>query len=597
MSERTGLGPAVWGALAALAIVAAGLAGWTLLREPEPPVPVASTPTAAVPMPAPSPAAVPAADPAPEPVAAAPADEAAIPDPQPVPDAEAAEAAAENAAPSAPETAGAGPSERESAPDAAGTAAAAAVEIAPDAPDESAPTFPGDAVALEPSFDIVRIAPDGAALVAGTATAGQTVELLLDGAVIGTAEVDAGGRFVLLFDLPPSDAGRVLELASRNALGGRDVAGASVLVSPFAAPLTVAEAAPTPLASDNGIGATDSDAGPARIGASDGGATDRAVAAASDPPEIIPAGGTDQPAAEPATPACAAAPDPAAGLQPAAAATGTEPRSLPAEPPAVASTAEALPPAADRIAAAPPGVAPAPVAQAVAPAAPDPGVAGSAPAAPPVPPSGALAPEAAALPEPARLRPVPRPARIDPVPGAAPPAVLVGAQGVRVLQSGVSPTAPPLARIDAIAYTDTGAVEVSGRAGAGAEVRLYLDNRLTLSTSADASGHWRAELPSVEPGLYRLRADQLDATGRVTGRAETPFLRESPAALAAARPAEDAAGARVVTVQPGFTLWGIARRTYGRGILYVQVFDANRDQIRNPDLIYPGQVFSLPEIE
>ena len=49
------------------------------------------------------------------------------------------------------------------------------------------------------------------------------------------------------------------------------------------------------------------------------------------------------------------------------------------------------------------------------------------------------------------------------------------------------------------------------------------------------------------------------------------------------------------TVQPGATLWAIAEERYGEGILYVTVFEANRDRIRNPDLIYPGQVFILPE--
>jgi nucleoid-associated protein YgaU len=49
-----------------------------------------------------------------------------------------------------------------------------------------------------------------------------------------------------------------------------------------------------------------------------------------------------------------------------------------------------------------------------------------------------------------------------------------------------------------------------------------------------------------------------------------------------------------VTVQPGFTLWGIAKENFGEGVLYVQVFEANRDKIRDPDLIYPGQVFSIP---
>jgi len=47
-------------------------------------------------------------------------------------------------------------------------------------------------------------------------------------------------------------------------------------------------------------------------------------------------------------------------------------------------------------------------------------------------------------------------------------------------------------------------------------------------------------------------------------------------------------------VQPGFTLWGIARDSFGDGVLYVQVYEANRDKIRDPDLIYPGQVFTIP---
>ena len=52
---------------------------------------------------------------------------------------------------------------------------------------------------------------------------------------------------------------------------------------------------------------------------------------------------------------------------------------------------------------------------------------------------------------------------------------------------------------------------------------------------------------------------------------------------------------RVVTVQPGNTLWAIARESYGEGPLFVRVFEANRDRIRDPDLIYPGQIFEIPE--
>ena len=90
----------------------------------------------------------------------------------------------------------------------------------------------------------------------------------------------------------------------------------------------------------------------------------------------------------------------------------------------------------------------------------------------------------------------------------------------------------------------------------------------------------------------------MDAAGEVVSRIESPFLRESPDSLAAAMAegASEAGGVSVRTVQPGNSLWRIARERYGRGILYVQVFEANRDRIRNPHLIYPGQVFLLPEI-
>lgn len=47
-------------------------------------------------------------------------------------------------------------------------------------------------------------------------------------------------------------------------------------------------------------------------------------------------------------------------------------------------------------------------------------------------------------------------------------------------------------------------------------------------------------------------------------------------------------------VSRGENLWRISRRTYGRGMRYTTIFDANQEQIRNPHRIYPGQVFVLP---
>jgi hypothetical protein len=49
-----------------------------------------------------------------------------------------------------------------------------------------------------------------------------------------------------------------------------------------------------------------------------------------------------------------------------------------------------------------------------------------------------------------------------------------------------------------------------------------------------------------------------------------------------------------VTIRRGDNLWIIARRVYGAGIRYTTIYAANREQIRDPNLIYPGQVFIVP---
>lgn len=149
--------------------------------------------------------------------------------------------------------------------------------------------------------------------------------------------------------------------------------------------------------------------------------------------------------------------------------------------------------------------------------------------------------------------------------------------------------------LDTIGYSDEGTVQLGGRAEAGSvEVRAYLNNRAVAQLPVDGDGNWRGEIPQVDAGVYTLRVDALSADGAVASRIETPFKREEPAVLAAAILDSDGP-VRAVTVQTGDTLWAIARDRYGEGLLYVQVFEANRTSIRNPDLIYPGQVFELPE--
>ncbi len=168
------------------------------------------------------------------------------------------------------------------------------------------------------------------------------------------------------------------------------------------------------------------------------------------------------------------------------------------------------------------------------------------------------------------------------------------AAGVELLNTA-APEVMQAVALDTISYSDTGDVQLAGRARPATQaVRVYLDNRAVINLPVDDQGRWRGDVPDIDAGVYTLRVDEVAADGRVTSRVETPFKRESAAVLVQA--AAKAQGAiKAVTVQTGATLWAIARDRYGEGRLYVRVFNANKDDIRDPDLIYPGQVFDLPD--
>ena len=49
-----------------------------------------------------------------------------------------------------------------------------------------------------------------------------------------------------------------------------------------------------------------------------------------------------------------------------------------------------------------------------------------------------------------------------------------------------------------------------------------------------------------------------------------------------------------LVIQPRNNLWKLSRVIYGHGVHYTVIYQANKDQIRNPRLIYPGQIFTIP---
>lgn len=190
----------------------------------------------------------------------------------------------------------------------------------------------------------------------------------------------------------------------------------------------------------------------------------------------------------------------------------------------------------------------------------------------------------------------------EPALPSAAPTLIADADGVRVIQPApTAAIAPELAgniALDTITYDPAGEVVLSGRAEAGGTVQVYLNNRPVSTAGIADDGAWQLDLPDVDTGIYTLRVDELDIDGNVQSRIETPFKREEAADVAAILAEETSADGfdiAVKTVQPGATLWAIAEERFGSGIMYVAVFEANRDLIRDPDLIYPGQVFRLPE--
>jgi nucleoid-associated protein YgaU len=150
-----------------------------------------------------------------------------------------------------------------------------------------------------------------------------------------------------------------------------------------------------------------------------------------------------------------------------------------------------------------------------------------------------------------------------------------------------APQTPPLS-LDTIDYTQDGRAMLSGHTLPDGDLLLYLDNGTLGNAKADGSGRWTFVPEQKAPaGDHKLRVDLVDGAGKVQARVEVPFSQPDFSTVAL--------NDNSVIVQPGNSLWRIARRTYGDGVQFTVIYEANKDNIRNPDLIYPGQIFNLPK--
>jgi len=409
---------------------------------------------------------------------------------------------------------------------------------------------------LLPAFDLVRGEADGTTLVAGNAEPGASVTLLLDDVELASEVADSGGKFVIFESIGQIDTLRQLTLkTSKNGVG--QYSPDQVILSPSR---QVALATPAPAETPK-----TSNLNPAPA---DQNKVETAI------PQL-----DDKVSATPAEEAPKTTPkDTAVGTVTAddAKPTGLAPKPLDATDAGTANASATANISSEQKeviaykASSPLKTAPAVV-------------------------NGAKGNGAVATDENALI--MAEQTSEMPVPLAAPTVIISTAAGIKILQSGPS-KAPELltsVALDVISYSAEGEVQLAGRAPSDGLIRVYLDNQPVTDAPVKQDGTWALDMPEVDTGIYTLRIDEVDADGTVASRIETPFQRESKAVLQASSDAQGGLPASAVTVQKGSTLWAISRARYGLGIQYFRIFEANRDRIRDPDLIYPGQIFQLPD--
>ncbi len=498
---------------------------------------------------------------------------------------------------------------------------------------EDVPIEPEAPSIVAPAFDVVRVDGKGFATVSGTAPGGYDVDILIDGAAFTQTKALPDGTFAALFDVPVIALPQVLSLVAIAPDGSRSESEASIIVAPLLT--VVAEVAPEQDASpepkvepeEQSVvepteePVTDPTPAPEEAPNIDAGSeTEPAPAPQDETPAVkddenssvqenasaleqveAEADQTDtpirpEPVQEPVTPEAAETSDPQLQEQPAAPEESADPVEdvEEAEPPRVAIEVPVAPsnPVAAETPKAPSDAATVQPGTAVLSQGPD-------LANPDAPPAAVSVSEVEDQPVEVEDQPV-EVARVS----GAPALLIADDDGVRVLQPANAEASRAGVTVDAIGYDESGQVTVSGRANPGpppARVRLYLDNAAVAFVEARANGTYDVNLDTVAAGDYTLRVDEVNADGEVTSRYETPFRREAPQRLAdlAAQTSRSETGEvqpiSAITVQPGNTLWAIASDRYGEGFSYVRIFEANRDKIRDPDLIYPGQVFDLPD--
>jgi LysM repeat protein len=173
----------------------------------------------------------------------------------------------------------------------------------------------------------------------------------------------------------------------------------------------------------------------------------------------------------------------------------------------------------------------------------------------------------------------------------------------QIAAPGPTTTVPPLPTLDAVRIGRDGQAVLAGRAVPGADVTLLDKGQPMGHVKADQNGEWVMLPPQpLPPGAASLSLTAQVPGEKAVAQSEpvavtVPDHRQLAAALSLPIEHSVAAppkGNDALTVQPGNSLWRLARQSYGAGVRYVEIYDANRPGIKDPNLIFPGQVLTLP---
>lgn len=152
---------------------------------------------------------------------------------------------------------------------------------------------------------------------------------------------------------------------------------------------------------------------------------------------------------------------------------------------------------------------------------------------------------------------------------------------------------PPEIALGTLSWSDNNQLRIKGRSTGGVGVSgSFAGNAfrdIMFEQDGDKTGDWSAlvSVPDAKKGRALIQTNLLDIDGSI--------VLSTQVELDLAQLEIGLDGSEMVIIRKGDMLWRIAYRTYGSGIRYLDIVKRNARQINNPDLIYPAQVFALPE--